>query len=954
MVGRDVELGELEARLRQAAGGQGRVVLLAGEAGIGKTRVARELQRRAQASGLLSLWSTCSGADLSLPYLPFLEAIGNHLDRTPTAELAERLAYFRNDLATLFPRLGTSGSASAWGLDAAQRRLRLFEGVVALLSGLSEQSGGLLFVIDDLHWADAASRELVDYLARRLRSTRCLLVGTYRTEEAHRRHPFGVLVRDWRRREAVDILDLRALTADQVGEMLRAIFGTASTRPETQDFLHERSDGNPFVLEEMLKLALDRGDIFSAEGHWQRREISEFRLPESVRESVLERLDRMSPGQVELLHIASVLGTSFEADRLAALAGPEANLEPVLASCVELQLLVPDDEPPQRYHFRHALTREAIYENMLAAQRRLLHGRVADLLGQRPDVAPIERCHHLIAAERWAEAVRICLEAAESPAWVSAAAGAAELYSRILPHAEDAAQRAEVQCRLGACLKVSVGPAPALEHLAQGVQALEVAGAHRAAAGYRLDLGRARWELGDPELARAEYESARQTLAADGPSEELAVAYIRLAGLHAFSFEAEAAVMCAERAIAIATAVGSNAARIWSYNFLGLGKIWRGEADEGIALLDRSYREARARGYVHIAENAFGNAIVLRNYHLRAREVADLLPAYYPSGSALGIGIVMGQVETALALGDLAHGLAIGRPALRLADEVGFAFLGGRLREAIAVLLCATDQLDAAREHLRATGGRTEAQERFVHAYYAIRALLDIGDLDAALAEAEVLAVTESWPLTPRRLVADVAVEALLLGGHREAAAVAVEQTRDDRPGGPWQCRMEGRVALARGETEQASQLLRKAGALFEKAGYRLEASRTRRGLADALRASGDAPTARAELRRVVEDGRAMGAALEVQRALESLGRRPPRAEVRAAGPLTEREREIAAMVARGLTAREIAAALVISVRTVEGHVDNIRNKLGMRSRAQIAAWVVARGLLRDPPPPST
>lgn len=217
-----------------------------------------------------------------------------------------------------------------------------------------------------------------------------------------------------------------------------------------------------------------------------------------------------------------------------------------------------------------------------------------------------------------------------------------------------------------------------------------------------------------------------------------------------------------------------------------------------------------------------------------------------------------------------------------------------------------------------------------------------------------MLAVTESWPLTPRRLLTDVAVEALLQGGHADAAARAVDNTRGNRPADAWQYRIEGRVALVREEAVRASQLLHEAVERFEKVGYRLEALRTRRGLADALGASGDAPSARAELRRVVEDGRVIGAALEVRRALQSLGRRSPRVEVGAAGVLTEREREIATMVARGLTAREIAAALAISDRTVEAHVDNIRNKLGMRSRAQIAAWVVAEGLLGDTPLPST
>ncbi len=186
LIGREQELGALEDALLGANRGQGQVVLLSGDAGMGKTRLSTELQRRAHQLGMKVLWGGCSEAELALPYLPFLEAIGNYLAGADLDQVRDRLGPIRRELGHLFPQLDPE--ASSPDADTMNGKLRLFEAILALLA-IPTTAGGLLLVIEDLHWADGSTRELLDYLTRRLRSSRILVVCTYRSDEMHRKHP---------------------------------------------------------------------------------------------------------------------------------------------------------------------------------------------------------------------------------------------------------------------------------------------------------------------------------------------------------------------------------------------------------------------------------------------------------------------------------------------------------------------------------------------------------------------------------------------------------------------------------------------------------------------------------------------------------------------------------------------------------------------------------------------
>ncbi len=603
-MGRQDELSELEDALLSANRGDGSLVLLGGEAGIGKTRLARELARRAQKLGCDVLWGSCSEAELPLPYLPFVEAIGAQLDEQDTDALRAELGPMVAELAQVFPQLG-EGVASPETGDQAQARLRLFESVVALLD-LWARERTLLVVLDDVHWADSSTRELLEYVARRLAKSRVMLLATYRSDELDRLHPLTRTVQTWRRGGLAEAVSVQAMPSSQVAEMIAAILSADDVSPELVSLVHERSEGNPFVLEEMLREALDRGEVFQSDTGWDRRSLDTFQLPETVRETVLLRLGRLDHEHVEVLRAAAVLGRSFDYGLLVEVAeSDERSVLAALETAVEHQLLDEEPGPTHRYSWRHALTQEAIAGDTVLPKRLRAHSRAADALLESGGSALVV-ARHLIAAGREREALDACLRAADEAERASGFDEANGLLERVLPHVEDPHDRALLLYRMGRLRWLDGEPAAGEQLLVDAVRRLDELGLAIEAAEARVHLSRCYWELERPDEAMQAVEQAREALEQEGPSAVLALAYIRIAGFHAFKLDYESCRVSAERGVEIAEQAGADLERVWALSFLALGYF--GTAHE-FELFDRIYREAIEKGYSIIAGNTIHNEI---------------------------------------------------------------------------------------------------------------------------------------------------------------------------------------------------------------------------------------------------------------------------------------------------------------------------------------------------------
>ena len=296
MVGRREELDTLHQMWKLSLTGQAHLALISGEPGIGKTRLANEIQVYARLKGAMVLRGGCYEYEAATPYLPFVEAIREWVHERSPEELKERLGASAVELAKLAPeiesRLGTLAPNPP--LTPNEERLRLFDHVARFFHSLSEQ-GGLLLFIDDIHWADQGTLSLLHYLLRHLRNESLMVLACYREVELDRQHPFAASLVEWNRDHLATRISLNRLTTEQVGRLLSALFGQESVSQDFTQAIYQDTEGNPFFIEEVIKSLIEQGQIYRIEGHWERKDISELAIPQSVKEAIGRRLDRQSP-----------------------------------------------------------------------------------------------------------------------------------------------------------------------------------------------------------------------------------------------------------------------------------------------------------------------------------------------------------------------------------------------------------------------------------------------------------------------------------------------------------------------------------------------------------------------------------------------------------------------------------------------------------------------------------
>jgi class 3 adenylate cyclase len=891
LIRRDDELGVLEDGLLAARRGESRFVVLAGEAGIGKTRLSRELVREARELGCAVLSGGASDAEVSLPYLPFVEAIGNYLDEQDLDRLREVLGPALGELGQLFPALAGDRQPEP-SADPGQAKLRLFEAIVSLLA-LPARDRTLLLVIEDVHWADASTRELLDYLARRLTDLPSLIVVTYRTDELHRRHPFLPTLQGWRRSGVADVLELDPLSDDGVGEMLAAILGPGEVDRELHELMLERTEGNPFVLEEMLREVVESSG--SGDGP-DRLAVGNALLPESVRQAILLRVQRLGDERSAVLEAAAALGRTFDAETLLAVSGePAATVHDALEAAMSQQLIEEDLGQPGRYSWRHALTQEAIYAEIVTPRRQAIHSRAAEVLADSETTRPVDLANHLLGATRFAEAVPICLRSADEAEHALAFGEAVSILERALPYVQDPLENGRVLCRIGSDHQRNGEPATAAGYLSSGIEVLEGGGEELEAAHYRLVLGRCHWESRRPDAARAEYERALGVLEAAGPSADLAMAHQRLAGLDAFQLDYRGCLESAQRAVEIAEQVGADYERVWALGFLALGYVDGEEQERGLALMDACFLEAREKGYSQIASNVAWNTIWARTHMMLPEleewlERLESLPFYASYGNRSGDPLCRCYVATAR--GNLEGALAQGEAAARRHERLGFAKMEWRARIQTAQILAELGRGERAAETLPPISTRTELQDITYDAPARIRVAQSLGRPEDALDVAEEIVEMAEGLSTYRETLALGAEVLAALGrdDRLERLAIAARGHPTDA-GSAYLDQIEGFLALARGEPSRAIASFDALIGAAEDAGYPLVKLRGQVQRARALAAGGRSEEAGAELKAVVESADRMNARLlasEVRAAAAELGVALPPAPEREAEAVAE------------------------------------------------------------------
>ncbi len=398
-VGRDRELGALEALLDKAGQGSGRVALIAGEPGIGKTRVLAEVAERAAARGWLVLSGRAYESEGMPPYLPFTEALGQYMKVCSPADLRTQLGRGAAEVALLLPQLLEHVPGLEPSPPVSQdEQYRLFEGVAGFLLNIASASKtGLLLCLEDLHWADGATLSLLEHLGRRLPDAPLLVLATCRTAAADRSQAFTEVVSGLQRARLCEQVDVPPLSAQEAGCLVQHLAGSAPA-PAVVEAVHHETGGNPFFLEEVVRHLQAGGRDLAGE-----HAVAGMSIPETVRQAIGLRLARLRPESVHALQVASALGDPFSFDALAAAAGTP--IEPLLDALDEASAhgFVREDGSGG-YHFNHALVRETVYAAQSGPRRALLHAQVAQGLeplyqGNVPAHAG-ELAHHFLLGDR--------------------------------------------------------------------------------------------------------------------------------------------------------------------------------------------------------------------------------------------------------------------------------------------------------------------------------------------------------------------------------------------------------------------------------------------------------------------------------------------------------------------------------------------------------------------------
>ncbi|HEX5703247.1 MAG TPA: protein kinase [Pyrinomonadaceae bacterium] len=425
LVGRASELSEVRQLWQRALDGHGHAVLLSGEPGAGKTRLAREVTIQAAVDGAVVLTGGCYEYEATTPYLPFVEAFRRWVrEEKDDAKLRTILGDNAPQIAKLAPEIETrlGPFAARIELSPQEERLLFFDAVVQVLCNLARRKG-LLFYADDLHWADRGTLWLMGHLLRNLREERALIVGCYRETELDRAHPLARSLVDWNRERLVTRITLRRFGVQETNEQLSALLGE-NVSADFGEAVQRETEGNPFFVEEVLKALIEQGSVRRESGRWKRCDVGELVIPQSVKETIGNRLDRVGDQTNDVLRIAAVLGKTFSFDELQAAAEniSEDTLLDALDESTTAQLI--NTAGNDSFTFTHDKIREVLYEEMNPIRRRRLHRHAAEGLERRgtvcegerrgvPTACAVERlAYHYIQAGDYEQGLRFAKQAA--------------------------------------------------------------------------------------------------------------------------------------------------------------------------------------------------------------------------------------------------------------------------------------------------------------------------------------------------------------------------------------------------------------------------------------------------------------------------------------------------------------------------------------------------------------
>jgi DNA-binding CsgD family transcriptional regulator len=986
LIGRETDLQALDELLDQTKAGIGNVSLIAGEAGIGKSRLIAETITHA-GPAFQKLAGRCFETDLTYPYAPLLDLLRTFLTTHSAREISEMISPLSTELIKILPELNyyLPDIEATSSLEPEQEKHRLFQALVQFFVKQTAKSP-LLIILEDLHWSDSTSLELILYLTRHIATKPILILLSYRPEELTQslRHFLTELDRERLGREFV----LTRLSSSGVDALIRAIFEL--DRPTRADFLsriYELTEGNPFFIEEILKALITIGDIFFTEGVWDRKEIHQLHIPRSVQDAVQRRTGELSPLTQQALVLAAVAGKRFNFELLRELIKTDDDqLTMKIKELIAAQLVV--EESKDQFVFRHALIREAIHAGLLGRERQKYHFDIAETIERIYENSLVQHVtdlsYHYYEAEIWDKSLKYSRQAGQQADKLYSPREALLHFSRAIQSSRNLpdppllgpllrsrgktyetlgefdsaladynealilAQQTDDRIAEWECL-MDTGSLWAgrdyqktgeffinATNLAEGMNdpRLHAQSLNRLA-NWSINVGQNQEGTQKHLQALSIFEDLKDAQGSADTLDLLGMAALQSGnGVDSYNWYARAIKLYEElnnKPGLIAALIGACHASYWSEaDFIPLESMDHNieQAMQALNLVRQNDWPA-AYSYVNWSfalglanYGDFGKALDLAQESLRiATEIEHrqwIVGAHYALGH-----VYLSMLQAELAITHLENALTIAR-------ELGSNWWNGNVTTDLSNAYLLRNSLSAS--------------ERVLEAGY------QAGKVPGNMVERRML-----WARGRLCLAMNKPSDALAISDQLLDLAPAQVKTQPI----PWLLKLKGESQMVLGHLDEAEETLQlaKIGAherfarplLWQ---IHLSIGNMYQKIKKAEQAESEYAAAREiiqSLASTIEEGELRGsflsAALATLPKVKSISQR--RAETQKYGGLTEREREVAGLIAKGKSNRAIAEALVLSERTVENHVANILAKLTYDSRAQIAVWAAEQGLAK-------